>query len=113
MVELVIKIPKELYESYKGRSPKLGDAGMDMIAQSIANGTPLPKGHGRLISEEDMLSVIMFSKLFDDANVGEVKEALLNIPTIIEAECTYKETGCGSCKWQLDCPIEAEGSESE
>jgi hypothetical protein len=24
-------------------------------------------------------------------------------------ECTYMETGCGSCKRQLDCPIEAEG----
>lgn len=40
-VELVIKIPEELYELYKGRPPMLGDAGMDMIAQSIANGTPL------------------------------------------------------------------------
>lgn len=44
-IELVIKIPKELYESYKGRPPMLGDVGMDMIAQSIANGTPLPKGY--------------------------------------------------------------------
>ena len=47
-MKLVIDIPEKLYEAYKGRSPKLGDAGMDMIAQSIANGTPLPKGHGRL-----------------------------------------------------------------
>ena len=47
-IELVIKIPKELYETYKGRPPMLGDAGMDMIAQSIANGTPLPEHHGRL-----------------------------------------------------------------
>ena len=28
-------------------------------------------------------------------------------------KCTYKETGCGSCKWQLDCPIDADGEESE
>lgn len=47
-IELVIKIPAELYEAYKGRPPMLGDAGMDMIAQSIASGMPLPKGHGRL-----------------------------------------------------------------
>lgn len=40
-VELVVKIPKELYEAYKGRPPMLGDTGMDMIAQSIANGIPL------------------------------------------------------------------------
>lgn len=42
-IKLVIKIPKELYETYKGKSPMLGDAGMDMIAQSIANGKPLEK----------------------------------------------------------------------
>lgn len=51
-IELVIKIPEELYEAYKRRPPMLGDAGMDMIAQSIANGTPLPKGHGDLIDRK-------------------------------------------------------------
>lgn len=40
-IELVIKIPEELYEAYKGRPPMLGDSGMDMIAQAIANGTPI------------------------------------------------------------------------
>ena len=25
-----------------------------------------------------------------------------------DKKCTYKETGCGSCKRQLDCPIEAD-----
>lgn len=54
-IELVIKIPKELYESNKGRPPKLGDAGMDMIAQSIANGVPLPEHHGRLIDADALL----------------------------------------------------------
>ena len=47
-MKIVIEIPEELYEVYKGRLPMLGDAGMDMIAQSIAKGTPLPKKHGRL-----------------------------------------------------------------
>lgn len=39
-IDLLIKIPEELYEAYKGRPPLLGDTGMDMIAQAIANGTP-------------------------------------------------------------------------
>lgn len=30
-----------------------------------------------------------------------------------DKKCTYKETGCGSCKRQLDCPIEADTTESE
>ena len=53
-IELVIKIPEELYEAYKDRPPMLGDAGIDMIAQSIANGVPLPKGHGRLIDTDEL-----------------------------------------------------------
>ena len=53
-IELVIKIPEELYEAYKDRPPMLGDAGIDMIAQSIANGVPLPKGHGRLIDADEL-----------------------------------------------------------
>lgn len=42
-IELIIKIPKDLYMAYKGRPPMLGDAGMDMIAQAIANGVPVIK----------------------------------------------------------------------
>lgn len=55
-VELVIKIPEELYKAYKGRPPMLGDAGLDMIAQSIANGTVLPKGHGDLVDMNTVTS---------------------------------------------------------
>lgn len=54
-IELVIKIPEELYRAYKDRPPMLGDAGMDMIAQAIGNGTQLPKGHGRLIDADAVL----------------------------------------------------------
>lgn len=36
----------------------------------------------RLVSEEDVLSVILFSKLFDDAKCGEVREAMAKIHTI-------------------------------
>ena len=44
-MKLIIDIPEELYRAYKDRPPMLGDAGIDMIAQAIANGTPLPEGH--------------------------------------------------------------------
>jgi hypothetical protein len=40
-MKLIIDIPEGLYEAYKGRPPRLGDEGMDMIAQAIANGTPI------------------------------------------------------------------------
>lgn len=43
-MKLIIDIDEELYEAYKNRPPMLGDEGMDMIAQAIANGTPLQDG---------------------------------------------------------------------
>lgn len=76
---------------------------------AIRNGTPLPKHHGRLIDGD---------KVIDDfANYGidhmwdafDLPDIIDESPIIIEADkCTYKETGCGSCKRQLDCPIEAD-----
>lgn len=41
-MKVIVDIPEELYKAYKGKSPMLGDAGMDMITQSIANGIQLP-----------------------------------------------------------------------
>lgn len=39
-MKLIIDIDEELYKAYKGRPPMLGDAGMDIIARAVANGTP-------------------------------------------------------------------------
>ena len=46
---------------------------------------------------EDVLQII------DKYRESEDKDA--------DKKCTYKETGCGSCKRQLDCPIEADKAE--
>lgn len=53
-MKLIIDIEEELYEAYKGKPPMLGDAGMDMIAQAIANGTPY-NPTGDLISRSELL----------------------------------------------------------
>ena len=49
-VEVVIKIPKELYNAtqtdiYRLYTENTGN----IILEAIANGIPLPKGHGRLL----------------------------------------------------------------
>lgn len=51
LVELVIKIPKTDYRCIKEipLSSMFGFDNWKLIAQAIANGTPLPKCHGRLI----------------------------------------------------------------
>ena len=87
-IELVIKIPEELYVAYKGRPPMLGDAGMDMIAQAIANGTPIPKGHGRIVD----ISKLQYMKTLNEAVYNRLSwvEAIRRIknsaPTIVEAD---------------------------
>ena len=79
-IELVIKIPKELYESYKGIPPMLGDAGMDMIAQSIANGVPLPAGHGKIIDVNNLMEEMKATRTYD------IPFALERVKPIIEAD---------------------------
>lgn len=90
MSEIVIKIPKELYKSYKDKPPMLGDAGMDMIAQSIANGTPLPEHHGRLIilSEAKMKENL---NVFDFSSQNWISEVNLSNATVAIIEAADKE----------------------
>lgn len=82
-MQIVIDIPKELYESYECRPPMLGDVGMDMIAQSIANGTPLPEGHGDLVDISPYKGKVICSHLY--SGVKKLIE-VDSIKPIIEAE---------------------------
>ena len=100
-IELVIKIPKELYEAYKGRPPMLGDAGMDMIAQSIANGTPLPKNHGDLIDVNRKITVPIYDEQYEEW--GE--ETL----TVLEALNRWSDEGITA----KDVVVIADKAESE
>lgn len=52
MKEIVIKIPDEKW-TY-AREHNYIDMGGDELANAIINGTPLPKGHGRLIDESQI-----------------------------------------------------------
>ena len=48
------------------------------LGEAVRDGKSLPKGYGRLI----------------DANA------------YLKKVCTYKETGCGSCRFQTVCPVD-------
>lgn len=102
-IELVIKIPDILMEYIvKGRD--LSEEQNDEMAYAIADGIPLPKGHGRLIdiskihkaipAEEDNLTGQgMTSDEMDAYNDGI--DAMWNLvqraETIIEAERSNEE----------------------
>lgn len=47
-IELIIKIPKEMYKWVYDVNKFSNDYGMGDFIDLIKNGTPLPKGHGRL-----------------------------------------------------------------
>ena len=84
-MKIVIEIDEENYEKNKyGRCP------VTVMRKSIRNGTPLPKGHGRLIDVNDLLDDINLedNDYNRDINTGEIitLENIDRIPTIIEAD---------------------------
>lgn len=90
-IELVIKIDEERYSYVKNQVEKGIDNPLKVI---IANGTPLPKGHKRLI--EDNFEV---GPVFDEKGnrVGYkyvTQEDLNNALTIVEAD-TEREVADG------------------
>ena len=75
-MELVIEIDEESYNEIK----KIVADGNEMCFMQtlIANGTPLPKGHGRLIDA----AALVYSSNKESINMYEIGFA----PTIIEAD---------------------------
>ncbi len=92
-IELVIKMPKETYNHIMSMQffvpgARHGKTTLEKILNAIRTGTPLPKGHGRLIDADalDITTVIT-----DDYSGNEVLDVVLqedinDAPTIIEAD---------------------------
>lgn len=89
-MELVIKIDEEEYEATKC-IPKLYRGN---LIKAIANGTPLPKGHGRLVDENHVIAELVYRKhlLADNVTCGEVTE-IFDSAVVVEAE---KESSNGA-----------------
>lgn len=88
-VKLVIEIDEEVYEAYKGRSPRLGDEGMDKIAQAIANGIPMSDGD--LISRSALIEKLKSN--FDNSDVYTEKDQfIIDCIHLLENEPTIGDT---------------------
>ncbi len=85
-IELVIKIPEEDYE----RCKKKFQMRLNVIAIAIAKGTPLPKGHGKLIDVKDLKKDLVYMSDFSDAK-GVWEEDIDDAETIIDADKTESE----------------------
>lgn len=77
-MQIVIEIPEKMYHMINAGFYDYGD--MNVIIQ---NGTPLPKGHGRLIDESDLIPDSDYEDgIFYAVSIGAINGA----PTIIEAD---------------------------
>ena len=85
-IELVIKIPEAEYELIVNDEA----CGLNILTRAIANGTPLPKGHGRLIEVTNQLEQELFTFTrytgIDECPYESATLITDNAPTIIEAD---------------------------
>lgn len=78
-MQVLIEIPDEEYKKISNSNPSYADD--FSIYYAIKNGVSLPKGHGRLIDAERLLTVIHRN------TVGDLFDQLIDMqPTIIEAD---------------------------
>ena len=76
-MEIVIDMPEEMWERVKDGYVPLG------ISKYLRNGVSLPKGHGRLIDESDLIPDSDYEDgIFYSVSIGAINGA----PTIVEAD---------------------------
>ena len=76
-MKIVIDVPEKLYKKWCCSHP----ANNTYPEWYIMIGTPLPKGHGRLIDAK-----VVYKKLYVRCLAGVATEVLTETPTIIEAD---------------------------
>jgi hypothetical protein len=78
MIEIVIKIPEDEYNIAK--YGQYGNINVDIVRKALANGIPLPKGHGKIIDVNVLLDEMRATRTYD------IPFALERIKPIIEAD---------------------------
>ena len=94
-MKLVIDIPEEEYNECKMQVEMMKQEGFLIESLNtalrifIANGTPLPKGHGRLIDADELYEDFIDGTEGYDCNTWsriEIGDIIEDTPTIIEAD---------------------------
>jgi len=90
-MQLIIDIPEEKYNTIKNKMYcGIYDVG---VYEAIINGTPLPKGHGRIVDigkiDEDRIdadSPIIYLTINGEYTEAVSLDYLNSLPTIVESE---------------------------
>lgn len=105
-MQIVIKLDEGIYEALKNGEVMIsglrsGKTFLSKIFTAVANGTPLPKGHEKLIAkptEEDIAKTVGGKNDFAECIRDAVKVVFDNAPTIIEADgCESTELPNNMC----------------
>ena len=80
-MQIVIDIPEELYIEILGENQFI----KNVLHESVKNGTPLPKNHGRLIDADALKKDTNYSN-YDGYYHAYSSNAIYRAPTIIKAE---------------------------
>ena len=87
-MKIVIDIPEKWYRWAKFNDIANGSMVSKGILDAVANGTPLPKGHGRLIDADDLIQEL---SVVSSRPVKSQLYILREAPTIIEADTAESE----------------------
>ena len=113
-MQVVIEIPEDRYQVIKSARRVEFVVDTYTVGIAIANGTPLPKGHGDLKDQNEILTVLIKSaeahcqNSREDALMGRVRQQILSCHTIIEADKCQDD--CEHCDW-VTCPLDEDKGE--
>lgn len=85
-MQIVIDIPEEVYSyvNTQWRDIPKNDSPISIMCNAIIDGTPLPKGHGRLIDAGDI--ALIDEQFYVPSDYYVAESAINDAPTIIEAD---------------------------
>lgn len=89
-MQIVIDIPEETYKNVRMYGTYLNPRDKSNLEKALENGTPLPKGHGRLIDmeylKEHIYQCAINGRPLHMMEMHELIDCLEEVPTIIEAD---------------------------
>lgn len=86
-MEIVINIPKDLYDQIKWREEEIRKHKKYVICKAILDGTVIPKEHGRLIDAEKLMDALRANVAVSElCGIEKAEDDLDEAPTVIEAD---------------------------